>query len=275
MKLKIFTIFLVMLFLSCSSRSEKINNGLSTIVISSDHSIGENILNFAILDQDGNQITNELKKTVIKNIDSNKEKSINSTYQIWFEGKGAYKSNLSFEESGFHELIIYFDNYESKAIFNVNKKSTTPEIGQRPPDIKTLFTNTKSELYKITSDPNPEPDFYNLSYEDSIKNLKPTVILFSTPALCVSGTCGPILNNLKKVKINYDKYNFIHIEVYKNFIGKTLRDLDSLEVTEPVMTWGLPTEPWIFFLDGNGILRSKFEGYMTENEMILELNILE
>ena len=275
MKLKIFTIFLIMLFLSCSSRTEKLNDGLSTIVISSDHSIGENILNFAILDQDGNQITNELKKTVIKNIDSNKEKSINSTYQIWFEGKGAYKSNLSFEESGFHELIIYFDNYESKAIFNVNKKSTTPEIGQRPPDIKTLFTNTKSELYKITSDPNPEPDFYNLSYEDSIKNLKPTVILFSTPALCVSGTCGPILNNLKKVKINYDKYNFIHIEVYKNFIGKTLRDLDSLEVTEPVMTWGLPTEPWIFFLDGNGILRSKFEGYMTENEMILELNILE
>ncbi len=275
MKLKIFTIFLIMLFLSCSSRSEKINDGLSIIVISSDHSVGENILNFAILDQDGNQITNELKKTVIKNIDSNKEKSINSTYQIWFEGKGAYKSNLSFEESGFHELIIYFDNYESKAIFNVNKKSTTPEIGQRPPDIKTLFTNTKSELYKITSDPNPEPDFYNLSYEDSIKNLKPTVILFSTPALCVSGTCGPILNNLKKVKINYDKYNFIHIEVYKNFIGKTLRDLDSLEVTEPVMTWGLPTEPWIFFLDGNGILRSKFEGYMTENEMILELNILE
>jgi len=275
MKLKIFTIFLIMLFLSCSSRTEKLNDGLSTIVISSDHSIGENILNFAILDQDGNQITNELKKTVIKNIDSNKEKSINSTYQIWFEGKGAYKSNLSFEESGFHELIIYFDNYESKAIFNVNKKSTTPEIGQRPPDIKTLFTNTKSELYKITSDPNPEPDFYNLSYEDSIKNLKPTVILFSTPALCVSGTCGPILNNLKKVKINYDKYNFIHIEVYKNFIGKTLRDLDSLEVTEPVMTWGLPTEPWIFFLDGNGILRSKFEGYMTENEMILELNNLE
>tara|TARA_X000001036_G_scaffold392134_1_gene390806 strand:+ start:2386 stop:3213 length:828 start_codon:yes stop_codon:yes gene_type:complete len=275
MKLKIFTIFLVMIFLSCSSVSEKINNDLSIIVISSDHSVGENILNFAILDQDGNQITNELKKIVIKNIDSNKEKSINSTYQIWFEGKGAYKSNLYFEESGFHELIIYFDNYESKAIFNVNKKSTTPEIGQRPPDIKTLFTNTKSELYKITSDPNPEPDFYNLSYEDSIKNLKPTVILFSTPALCVSGTCGPILNNLKKVKINYDKYNFIHIEVYKNFIGKTLRDLDSLEVTEPVMTWGLPTEPWIFFLDGNGILRSKFEGYMTENEMILELNILE
>ena len=274
MKMKIFTILLVMIFLSCSSGPEKINSDLSVIIISSDHSLGKNTLNFAILDQDGNQITSELKKTIIKNIDSNKEKYINTTYQIWFEGKGAYKSNLSFEESGFHELIIYFDDYESKAIFNVNKKSSTPEIGQKPPDIKTLFTNKKSELYKITSDPNPDPDFYNLSYEDSIKNSKPTIILFSTPALCVSGTCGPILNNLKKVKINYDKYNFIHVEVYKNFIGKTLRDLDSLEVTEPVLNWGLPTEPWIFFLDNTGILKGKFEGYMTENEMISELNLL-
>ena len=64
------------------------------------------------------------------------------------------------------------------------------------------------------------------------------------------------------------------MEVYKNFIGKTLRDLDTLEVTEPVIKWGIPTEPWIFFLDNKGILKSKFEGFMTEDEMVNELNLL-
>ena len=64
------------------------------------------------------------------------------------------------------------------------------------------------------------------------------------------------------------------MQKYKNFIGKTLKDLDTLEVTEPVLEWGIPTEPWIFFLDSKGILRSKFEGFMTENEMIYELNLL-
>ena len=275
MKIKfIIILFSLLIFSSCSANQEKTNEDLSVIVISSDHSVGKNILSFAILDNNGNQITNELEKVLIKNIDSGQEEEIDITYQIWFEGKGAYRSNLNFSQAGFHELIIAFDNNESKAIFNVNKNSSTPEIGTKPPEIKTLSTNTIEELYKITSDPKPDPDFYNLSYKDSINNSKPTIILFSTPALCVSGTCGPILNNLKKAKDNFTEFNYIHVEVYKNFIGKTLRDLDTLEVTEPVIEWGIPTEPWIFFLDNKGILRSKFEGFMTEDEMAYELNLL-
>lgn len=275
MKIKLITIFFSLLILSsCLTAQEKINTDLSIIVISSDHYVGKNILNFAILDNNGNQITSELEKVSIKNIDSSQEEEIEARYKIWFEGKGAYRSNLNFNQEGFHELKINFKNYESKAIFNVNKKSITPEIGIKPPGIKTLFTNNEDELYKITSDPKPDPDFYNLSYEDSINNSEPTIILFSTPALCVSGTCGPILNNLKKAKINFTEFNYIHVEVYKNFIGKTLRDLDTLEVTEPVIKWGIPTEPWIFFLDNKGILKSKFEGFMTEDEMVNELNLL-
>ena len=275
MKIKLITIFFSLLILSsCLTAQEKINTDLSIIVISSDHHVGKNILNFAILDNNGNQITSELEKVSIKNIDSSQEEEIEAKYKIWFEGKGAYRSNLNFNKAGFHELKINFKNYESKAIFNVNKKSITPEIGIKPPSITTLFTNNEDGLYKITSDPKPDPDFYNLSYEDSINNSEPTIILFSTPALCVSGTCGPILNNLKKAKINFTEFNYIHVEVYKNFIGKTLRDLDTLEVTEPVIKWGIPTEPWIFFLDNKGILKSKFEGFMTEDEMVNELNLL-
>ena len=275
MKIKLITIFFSLLILSsCLTAQEKINTDLSIIVISSDHHVGKNILNFAILDNNGNQITSELEKVSIKNIDSSQEEEIEAKYKIWFEGKGAYRSNLNFNKAGFHELKINFKNYESKAIFNVNKKSITPEIGIKPPSITTLFTNNEDGLYKITSDPKPDPDFYNLSYEDSINNSEPTIILFSTPALCVSGTCGPILNNLKKAKSNFTEFNYIHVEVYKNFIGKTLRDLDTLEVTEPVVKWGIPTEPWIFFLDNKGILKSKFEGFMTEDEMVNELNLL-
>ena len=142
------------------------------------------------------------------------------------------------------------------------------------PILKTLKASKVSDLKKITSDPNPDMNLYNISYEDAIKNSKPTIVLFSTPALCVSGTCGPILENLKNIKKDYDEFNFLHIEVYKNFINKTLRDLDTLEVTDPVIEWGLPTEPWIFFLDDNGILKSKFEGFISENELIYELNLL-
>lgn len=275
MKLKIFTIIFSFIFLlACSTDNKIVKDDLSVVIISSDHSIGKNILNFAILDIDGNQVTNNLQSVIAKNLNSNYEVILETNYQNWFKGKGAYKAQANFKESGFYELIIKINNSESKAMFNVNNESLTPNIGEKPPILKTLTAKEKDDLKNITSDPNPDLNLYSISYEDSIKNSKPTIVLFSTPALCVSGTCGPILENLKKIKKEYKEYNFIHIEVYKNFIDKTLRDLDTLEVSDPVITWRLPTEPWIFFLDSNGILKSKFEGFISEKDIIFELNLL-
>ena len=93
MKIKfIIILFCLLIFSSCSTNQEKTSEDLSIKVISSDHSVGKNILSFAILDNNGNQITNELEKVLIKNIDSGQEEEIDITYQIWFEGKGAYLS---------------------------------------------------------------------------------------------------------------------------------------------------------------------------------------
>ena len=65
----IIILFSLLIFSSCSANQEKTNEDLSVIVISSDHSVGKNILSFAILDNNGNQITNELEKVLIKNIE--------------------------------------------------------------------------------------------------------------------------------------------------------------------------------------------------------------
>ena len=257
---------------SCNISSEKKIDELSIIIISSDISIGENVINFAVLDINGNQINNDLNEIKLKNLESENETIISAKYQNWFKGKGAYNSKIYINETGFHELIVTFNKYESRAIFNVNTKSVTPTIDKKPPNILTLTAKSKTDLKNITSDSNPDIDLYSTSYEESINSNIPTIVLFSTPALCVSGTCGPILDSLKKIKKQYKDYNFIHVEVYKNFIGKTLRDLDSLEVTEPVIKWGLPTEPWMFFIDKNGILRAKFEGFISEEDMIIELD---
>ena len=60
--------------------------------------------------------------------------------------------------------------------------------------------------------------------------------------------------------------NFIHVEVYQNphLIGESqaLGDL-----VEAVAEWGLPTEPWTFIVDGGGVIRAKFEGFVTLEEL--------
>ena len=36
----------------------------------------------------------------------------------------------------------------------------------------------------------------------------------------------------------------------------------------PVMAeWGLPSEPWTFVVDGEGIVRAKYEGFVGADEL--------
>ena len=168
--------------LSCNFSSEKIIDELSIIIISSDISIGENVINFAVLDINGNQINDDLNEIKLKNLESENETIISAKYQNWFTGKGAYSSKIEINETGFHELIVTFNKYESRAIFNVNTKSITPAIDKKPPNILTLTAKSETDLKNITSDSNPDIDLYSTSYEESINSNIPTIVLFSTPA---------------------------------------------------------------------------------------------
>ena len=51
---------------------------LSIIIISSDISIGENVINFAVLDINGNQINNDLNEIKLKNLESENETIISA-----------------------------------------------------------------------------------------------------------------------------------------------------------------------------------------------------
>jgi hypothetical protein len=60
---------------------------------------------------------------------------------------------------------------------------------------------------------------------------------------------------MRKLYADYEgEAEFIHVEFYEN-PGSTPR--------VPVPTareWNLPTEPWFFVIDADGIIRAKFEG---------------
>ena len=89
-------------------------------------------------------------------------------------------------------------------------------------------------------------------------------------------TISPVLNNLKAVHPKYtDKFNFIHVEIFEDFYNKNLNDVESLTLSSPVKSWKLPTEPWVFFIDNKGILRDKYEGFISKNNIIKTLDSLD
>lgn len=266
-------LILFTIFFSCKSEliiNQEKRSDLSILVISSDHSLGENTLRFAVIDNEGKIVEEDLTKITIKNIESGMSSIlIEAQYEEWFTGKGAYKSELSLSEPGNFEIMVERDDKSyGYALFQVAKNSLTPKIGFPPPKIDTKSAKNYEDIINISSDPKPNFNLYKITYEEAITNNLPTIIVFSTPGLCVSGTCGPLLEHVKQLSTIYQDCNYIHVEVYENFIGKSLNDIDSLIVSSPTKAWSLPTEPWVFFLDREGILNYKLEGFATYEELL-------
>ena len=155
--------------------------------------------------------------------------------------------------------------------FDVKSKTSSIEIGSSPPAIQNKTSASVLSLSEITTSTDPDPDLYQLTIADAIKLAKPTVISFSTPAFCTTATCGPQIEVISAVKEHYQgEASFIHIEIYDNLL-EMKGDLSKGIISPIVQEWGLISEPYTFILDDQGVIKFKFEGFVTEKELELAL----
>ncbi len=121
----------------------------------------------------------------------------------------------------------------------------------------------------ISSDPNPRPEFYEVSLDEAIGSGQPVAVTFSTPAFCQTKACGPQLDTLSGLMAEYaDRCHFVHVEIWDN-PREMLEEGDlGLGVLSPVVSdWNLPTEPWTFLIDAEGNVFARFEAFATRDEL--------
>jgi hypothetical protein len=180
--------------------------------------------------------------------------------------RGLYMTNATFDSAGSWgaEVTVEGDDLEEtvNAAFDVVEEGTTPEIGAPAPASKTLTARDVKDLEIISTDPHPDPDFYEVSVKEAINDGDPFVVVFATPKFCTSQVCAPTLNIVKKASKGFRGVRFIHVEVYKN-----LDDPSALKVVPAVKQWGLPSEPWVFVVDADGRVAAKYEGTVTAGEL--------
>jgi hypothetical protein len=168
----------------------------------------------------------------------------------------------------------------ARVTFSVRDTTTTPALGTDAPPSDTLTATDPATLPAISTDAHPDLAFYRLSIKDAIAAGKPFVLVFATPLLCTSGTCGPALDLVKQVAPDYaGRVNFIHVEPYVLQVrdGQTQPEVDLTGQRKPVravVEWGLPTEPYVFVVDANGKVTAKFEGLAYPDELTAALNAL-
>jgi hypothetical protein len=160
-----------------------------------------------------------------------------------------------------------------RMIFPVRPASSTPPIGAPAPVTATPTADTPAEIAAISTDTEPDADFYTTSVDTALAEHKPFLVIFSTPAFCRTRTCGPALDIVKDVAAQFKpEVTFIHVEPYlleqvSGNLQPVLSDQNQPIPVAAVTDWGLPTEPYIFVVDADGRVTAKLEGVAAADEL--------
>ena len=143
----------------------------------------------------------------------------------------------------------------------IGEKNGPPKVGQRAIRVHTeTAADVGGDLTKLSTRMPPPADMLDTDFADVVGK-KPVVLLFATPALCASRTCGPVVDIAEQVRAQNGKgVTFIQQEIYQdNDPGKPYRP--------QVLQWRLPTEPWAFVIDRHGKIAARFEGVFSVGEL--------
>ena len=258
---------------------------LRLALASTDLAVGSNRVVFGVIDPDMGAVNDATVQvsTFFLTPTGRQEgpvETVDAMFRAWpVTPRGVFTTQLEFDKAGewgIGAVVTDANGAERKASARVRVKesSATPKIGAPAPRSVSKTLADVDGFEQLTTDFEPDADLYGITIAEALDVGKPLLLVFSTPAYCQTATCGPQLGVIKELKAEYaDRMNFIHIEVYDN-PHEIEGDLSNAIISPTAEEWGLPSEPWTFLVDGNGIIRAKFEAFTTQEELVDALESL-
>jgi len=188
-----------------------------------------------------------------------------------FPSAGTWTADFTTEAPGSPKETMTFS-------FDVKEKTQVLRPGDAAPSVATpTLADARGDVARISSDPKPVKAFYETSEAAALAAHKPFVLVFATPKFCTSAQCGPTLDRIKPFVERYPTVTFINVEPYelKRENGQLEAVLDqagNLVPTAVTREWGLLSEPWVFVVDRQGIVRSSLELIFSDAELTAALD---
>jgi hypothetical protein len=152
----------------------------------------------------------------------------------------------------------------------VEKESAAPSVGEQAIATPSpTLASTGGRLDRLTTSTRPDRALYRSSVAGALAAKVPFVVAFATPKFCQTRACGPVVDVVSAVRKRFagSPVRFIHVEIYE--------DNDPAKGTNRwVDDWKLPTEPFTFVVDRNGIVRAKLEGAFSARELAAAVSAL-
>ncbi|MCU0490039.1 MAG: thioredoxin family protein [Chloroflexaceae bacterium] len=248
---------------------------LLPVVATSELVVGQNRIPIGIL-RNGTPLNdpNLTLKLRFFPMSGNEQGQMDGEYEAVYRAQGLpaglYVAYPTFKQAGTWAMEVEIPQpggpaQTSRQRIEVLEKPRAPGVGSQAIASKTLTARDMPDLKQLTSDTQPDPDFYQLSIADAMAAGKPFVVGFITPGFCQTAVCGPSIQVLKRLKEQHKgQINFIHVEVYPYPFGESFQAQRRVPAMDE---WNLRTEPWFFLVDANGTIQARYEGGITYDEL--------
>lgn len=158
-----------------------------------------------------------------------------------------------FEKPGEVEVAATYKGETGEAGVKV---SDPAEVKLPFPGTAMISTPSPTPANTLGVDPictaNPPCPLHDVSLDAALAERRPLAVLFSTPALCKSRFCGPVLDTLLAQRQAFaDRVRFLHVEIYSDRTGTTL--------APTVKAYNLAAEPVLFLAGADGIVRERLD----------------
>ena len=187
--------------------------------------------------------------------------------------RGAYATEINFDRPGAWQLDLSVGAGSASIVVEVAAESAIVDIGGLPPFAANKTLANVDRIDQLTSDPTPDPELYTTTIPQALIAGRPAVVVFATPALCTSPTCGPQVDTVSELRERRAQdATFIHVEVYDN-LADIQGDLANAVYSPLVDAWGFTTAPewfnesWTYVLGADGRVTARFEGFATLEEL--------
>ena len=253
---------------------------LSGILATKDLGVGANRISFLLVSP---KALVKVPSATVKSVNLSSPDAVVETstaeFFLWpFGSRGNYATEMTFDQAGEWRLDVEVTEEDgsigmAQIPLTIGERSDTPSFGDAPPSDANKTVRDVGSLTELTTSSTPDPDLYQQTVAEALGEGKPLVVVFASPALCTSPTCGPQVETVEELKELYKgRAGFIHVEVYDN-PAEIQGDLDRARYAPMVDEWGLSAqtgylnESWVFIFGADGTVTSKYQGYASIEEL--------
>ena len=163
---------------------------------------------------------------------------------------------------------------------------TTAPLGAPAPNVRTpTLADVGGVVRAVTTDPAPDLRLSGRSTVDALAAGQPFVLVVDSSRFKVSPACGRAIVMARYLLDRWRDVAFIHHEPYRYAVvaDTPVLDgtLDAPTLTDPAIAWGVGGDPWgaksmpwVFVVDGEGIVRAKYQGVMGSDDVDVVLALI-